>query len=196
MNAMSNDIQASSVRRFFHSNSHTFMSTIWLWIQLLTGPNLCDLICEVSNQGEKNWTVIELICLHTTKCTHLVVSHFSLSVLLLEKSFVILGCLWFLGSHKMLVLGIHIPQRDGNPWGLHKKRRWKPHETEVVNLQGFYFIPKSSKHITDSCLAWCQLTIFFHILELNNSKIVNLLTLNLKWKFQKKTSILFHKKHV
>jgi hypothetical protein len=121
MNAMSNDIQASSVRRFFHSNSHTFMSTIWWWIQLLTRPNLCDLICEVSNQGEKNWTVIELICLHTTKCTHLVVSHFSLSVLLLEKSFVILGCLWFLGSHKMLVLGIHIPQRDGNPWWLHKK---------------------------------------------------------------------------
>lgn len=131
MNTMSNDIQALSARRFLHSNSHTFMSTIWLWIQLLTGPNLCDLICEVSNQGEKNWTVIELICLHTTKCTYLVVSHFSLSVLLLEKSFVILGCLWFLGSHKMLVLGIHIPQRDGNPWGIHKKRRWKPHKTEV-----------------------------------------------------------------
>ncbi len=65
--------------------------------------------------------MIELICLHMTKCTHLVVSHFSLSVLLLEKSFVILGYLWFLGSHKMLVLGVHIPQRDGNLWGLHKK---------------------------------------------------------------------------
>ncbi len=39
------------------------------------------------------------------------------------------------------------------PLGAPQKRRWKPHKTEVVNLQGFYFIPKSSKHITDSCLA-------------------------------------------
>jgi hypothetical protein len=61
---------------------------------------------------------MELICLHTTKCTHLVVSYFSLSVLLLEKSFVILDRLWFLGSHKMLVLGVRMPQRDGNLWGL------------------------------------------------------------------------------
>ncbi len=61
----------------------------------------------------------------------------------LSVIFVILGCLWFLGSHKMLVSGIHMPQREGNPWGLHKRRRWK---TEFQTLKFKLNTKTSSKN--------------------------------------------------
>ncbi len=130
----------------------------------LLGRTYVTWFVRYQTRGEKNWTVIELICLHTTKCTHLVVSHFSLSVLLLEKSFVILGCLWFLGSHKMLVLGIHIPQSDGNLGELHKTGDGSHTKQRLEKGRG-----TQKKHAHHIVVAWeerisieknCELTRF------------------------------------
>ncbi len=87
----------------------------------------------------------------------------------------------------------------------HSTKRWKPlgapqkKEMETTRNRGCEltrFLLHTQILQTHYRLLFSLMSTFFLFLELNNSKFVNVLTLNLKCKFQKQTSILFHKKHV